>query len=338
MSATKRLAFTLVELLVVIAIIGVLVAVLLPAIQAAREGARRTTCVNNLRQIGIALNSYHAAKNTFPPGKSGRGRQDLGRGYGDIGPLPHLLPYLEESNLHARIDFKITTHNYEFENTNFEHLHTFIPTFVCPSNSWYEQDFVALYPGKRPGMTHYLGNVGSQWNMVERNSGLFDEIGPISIRMIRDGASKTAAFSELTFSDTLNAPPNRLFDSFTFEPEGMATSQTHLENLCREVYTSGGWDKRNTQIRAHWWTADFYNHTLPPNTPRCENYRQTTRFGGLPAGSYPFVVRPPTSEHPGGVNLLFIDGHVRFVPEDVEDATWRAIGTRAGSDLVIWYD
>jgi prepilin-type N-terminal cleavage/methylation domain-containing protein/prepilin-type processing-associated H-X9-DG protein len=338
MSATKLLAFTLVELLVVIAIIGVLVAILLPAIQAAREGARRVTCVNNLRQIGIALNSYHAAKRTFPPGKSGRGRVGLARGYGDIGPLPHLLPYLDESNVHARIDFKISTYNYQFENSNFEDLQTFIPTFVCPSSTWHEQDFVALHPGRRPGVTHYLGNVGSHWNMVERNSGLFDEIGPISIRMIRDGASKTAAFSEHAFSDVLNGTPNPLFDKFSFEPEGMATSQTHLESLCRNVYSSMNWNKRQTQIRSSWWTADFYNHTLPPNTPGCENYRQTTRFGGFPAGSYPFEVRPPTSEHPGGVNLLLIDGHVRFVPETVDESKWRAVGTRAGSDLVIWND
>jgi prepilin-type N-terminal cleavage/methylation domain-containing protein len=183
----NRHGFTLVELLVVIAIVGVLVALLLPAVQAARESARRSSCANNLRQIGIALQNHHAARKTFP----------MGRGT----PFPYvfsvhsyLLPFLEEQELRNLID--PTTPPLTFgANSGAKNAlaaNTLIPLFLCPSDrgSITESTF---------GPNNYVANVGSglvQAGFIKLADCVFFDGSRISMRHITDGSAFTVAFSE----------------------------------------------------------------------------------------------------------------------------------------------
>lgn len=216
--------FTLVELLVVIAIIGVLVALLLPAIQAAREAARRSNCTNNLKQFGIALQTYHNALKTFPPGGC-VGTQDPNEG--DFFATTHsmLLPYFEEASLKnlydGKKDWKFQTHVRDPDGIHSTIPGTVIPVFACPSvggENPYEDKalnliFIVAYTtdgyqeGQRYGTTNYAvcKGVTDAWCLGNNNGppvgyfnsrGMFDMNWASPIRKITDGTSNTIAMGE----------------------------------------------------------------------------------------------------------------------------------------------
>ena len=164
-----RRAFTLVELLVVIAIIGILVAILLPAVQAAREAARRMSCGNNLKQLGLALQLYHDVHKTFPPGmiagdaaKYGHDHNKAYRGFA-WGAL--ILPFLEEEALHQQIDFNIGATQWPTfpPSTNANEIlltSIVMPKFLCPSDPRSPSDLTYV-PAFNAGAASYVGNFGS---------------------------------------------------------------------------------------------------------------------------------------------------------------------------------
>jgi prepilin-type N-terminal cleavage/methylation domain-containing protein/prepilin-type processing-associated H-X9-DG protein len=325
-------AFTLVELLVAIAIIGVFVALLLPAIQSAREAAHRTQCVNNLRQIGIAMHAHHAAKGHFPPGRIGRNTElDLGHGRPEMGPLVFLLPFFEEQNVYLRGDFTIDSFNArEFLEANKDAFAATIPSFLCPSAD-YKRGHVSG-EGYVYGATHYLGNLGSKWDTVGKNNGVFFELSCVSDRMITDGMSKTVAFGEHAWADSEQAPRSPLWDRFRFTELYENKTQKDLEQRCETAYSDTTNPTVYSQATTYWWNGDdLMNHAIPPNNQTCDVGRQTTRFGGKYAGSQQFNLRPPTSQHPGGVNELFCDGHVELISDQIDQPTFQEIGTRDGS-------
>ena len=189
------------ELLVVIAIIGILIALLLPAVQAAREAARRAQCTNNLKQIGVALHNYHDSHKTLPFGAGWRtcpGGRWLGWGCPRMGTLPYILPFLEQSTVHDRIDFTIDPCDDGwmgrpdlYHSANGPAFRTRIPIFVCPSD------------GLRPTLGsrgyeqgNYKPNFGTLWNYQDKSNGPFYVISPVRLGDIKDGTSNTAAFSE----------------------------------------------------------------------------------------------------------------------------------------------
>ncbi len=202
-------AFTLIELLVVITIIGVLIALLLPAVQAAREAARRMSCSNNLKQIGLALHSYHQAIGTFPAGYisavgSGGPADDKGPGWGWAAQL---LPYLEQSGLHDRIRFdKDIT-----DPTNAAYRTTVLPLFLCPSDGGDKTFTVA---GSNPvlvGHSNYVGVFGNpeitddpgyllpESTYPERgptHQGMFYRNSGVRMADVTDGASNTLFVGE----------------------------------------------------------------------------------------------------------------------------------------------
>ena len=333
----RRRAFTLVELLLAVAIVGVLMALLLPAIQSAREAARRTQCANNLHQIGVAMHAHLAAKGHFPPGRFGRNYElDPGHGRPEMGPLVQLLPFFDESNVYVRLDFKIDGYDFlPFFMANREAFEAKIPSFLCPS-AQYDPNLPSGSFGVTWGIwgaTHYLGNQGSRWDTVGNNNGIFFELSFVSDRMITDGMSKTVAFGEHAWAENEDAPSNPLWDIFTFEPEGVCAVQQDLEQRFRNVY-SGSTDNqtnRSSQATAAWWTGQLYNHAIPPNNPTCRTPRQAQRPGEKYAGSQAFDLRPPTSQHPSGVNELFCDGHIEFISDQIDQPTFQEIGTRDGS-------
>lgn len=175
--------FTLLELLVVIAIIGVLVALLLPAVQAAREAARKATCKNNLRQIGLALHNYHDSLRTLPPGCIEWRSWNAPPTRRQFAWSAMLLPYIEQDNLHQSINW----HKPFDAPENAMAANTDVPIYVCPS----EPGFI---PGK--GLISYGGIFGEMINDREQVDGLFVNERTFSFRDVLDGLSNTLAVSE----------------------------------------------------------------------------------------------------------------------------------------------
>lgn len=322
----RRPAFTLVELLVVIAIIGILVALLLPAVQAAREAARRSQCKNNLKQLGLAVQNFAGARKRLPAGSQGT----IGGGDPDPYFSPHaqVLPYFEEGAIHDQFDFDDTTWS-----TNNYYIGAAQPTvLLCPTDPFRGK-------GADMGWTNYHANAGSWVRWAHRWDGVFgpdqpvegyDALEPLEWRHIIDGLSKTAMFAEVIngYGDnaTNSAERGRLVDCFEFggAPSGDIYAM-------RSAFEAKDWKTAAIPWGADWrWRGypwhegtvwrNWYNHLMPPNAV-CWR-----------PGSWWTLVSPATSEHSGGVNVCMCDGSVRFVTDGVEPDIWTAAGTRAGAE------
>lgn len=204
-SAVSRRGFTLIELLVVIAIIAILVALLLPAVQNAREAARRSQCQNNLKQIGIALHNYHETNNCFPPGWLGiTGNQPDVNGLNGWGWASKLLHRMDQQPLYHAIDFKVSVTNA----VNAEHILRPLPVFRCPSDSsgdtWELSDSMGT-PIATFAAANYVGNFGPDGlddclsftsGMTCQGDGVLMHNRSIRISDITDGTSSTLMVGE----------------------------------------------------------------------------------------------------------------------------------------------
>ncbi len=320
MNPTRQRGFTLIELLVVIAIIGVLVALLLPAVQSAREAARRTQCINNLKQIGLAVHLYTDAFGTFPPASQGPIYQ--------FSPLARILPYLEQSALYAALNYDIGlrgTSNGPIHPANTTATRTVVATFTCPSDGNTETVFDV---DQRP--FNYLGNAG---NGVPDDGSVIppDANGVIFISSIvrlaevRDGLSNTIAFSESIIGNGQNAPAGTLPDvDYQFVDLGNAVPP--LIRPTPANCAAGNTTYPLTGNRNHGWAVGraegaIYNHWLRPNDPAPDCIHAHIR-----------ARKAARSTHPGGVNAVFCDGHVAFLKDSVDLAVWRALATRKGGE------
>ncbi len=185
-------AFTLVELLVVVAIIGVMVGLLLPAVQSARESARRMQCSNNLKQIGLALHNYHASYDKLPFSWGGTTPPSGSPGYSAISQL---LPFMEQSALHEQIDFSVPIVHPRNDAARL----TEVGMLRCPSDLENPQR-------QAGGAINYMANVGNQHLWLDPNSqnGVFSRGRQLKLRDILDGLSNTAAFAERMLTDGNN--------------------------------------------------------------------------------------------------------------------------------------
>jgi prepilin-type N-terminal cleavage/methylation domain-containing protein/prepilin-type processing-associated H-X9-DG protein len=314
----RAAAFTLVELLVVIAIVGVLVALLLPAVQAAREASRRSSCVNNLKQLGVALQNFHSAQRRFPPGRGG--------------PAPmvfsaqaYLLPYVEEGSLEGQIDFMSAPTNLVIAgisysgNANKAAAEQVVRVLMCPTDV--AEGRVA---GSNFGGTNYVANAGSgtlNFGSLTNADGVFYIRSKIDFRKLTDGSTYTVAFSERQLGNGQPQPAASRENNQLVIWE-VNSAMPFGPTPC-EAAVSGSW---YIQRSAKWILGNYgntvYNHYYAPNSQQwdCMNLPQQ------------MALMTARSSHTGGVNVSFCDGSVRFVDQDVRLEVWRAAATRAGSE------
>jgi prepilin-type N-terminal cleavage/methylation domain-containing protein/prepilin-type processing-associated H-X9-DG protein len=307
----NRSGFTLIELLVVIAIIGVLVALLLPAVQQARESARRTQCKNNLKQIGLAMHNYHDANLCFP-----FGQVDGPKAYSAISQM---LPYFDQGNLYNQINFSVPYN----DPVNATALNAPIPMLRCPT------DPTSNLAG-RGGPTNYMANKGNGILWTEPtgpNVGFPEQNGVLYFRSrvrmgdITDGTTNTVAFSERVLADGNNGVVSPLEDVF-FSPAFPATADEAVQ-LCTAIDITNLANQFPLFMGAPWMHGQHcYLHVNVPNSRSCGF------FVALRA------TMPPSSRHTGGVHTLLCDGSVRFVSENVNLTVWRGIGSRAGGEVI----
>jgi prepilin-type N-terminal cleavage/methylation domain-containing protein len=292
--STKR-AFTLVELLVVIAIIGILVALLLPAIQAAREASRRSQCKNNLKQIGLALLNYESTHGAFPPGfiSKAAAPNDPGTGPG-WGWAAHILAQIEESTLNIDLKREITDPIHDRARV------TTFSVFRCPSDS-VEEPIFSVKNGSgaeitRVAFANYVG-VGGTHEVSEfpdTGTGLFLRNRPIRIKEITDGTSHTIMVSE----------------------------------------------RASRQSPQTTWVGAVTDAVVPPKNPTYDEEGPPvlvlTNTGEAADARVPNNVlghvEDSNSAHSYGVHVMFGDGSVQAINNDIDPTVWEALGTRAGGE------
>jgi len=301
-------AFTLVELLVVIAIIGVLVALLLPAVQAAREAARRSQCQNNLKQIGVAAQNYLSAKGTFPPGSlrdipAGRGNYEDPR----VSPHTLLLPYLEQQAIYDRIDWTVSWEN----NVHTPLRETRISLLLCPSweddRSYSKYKFNRATNGDSEYTMHYRGVAGAKGRIPPGILEVFYEIDnsqpqhgghaqngilirdhPIAPARIEDGLSNTLLMGEM-------------------------------------AWDIGEWQAWMGGLSPQWQNSMAIKNIAHP----LNSYSYNPSLGLILINDTSFG-----SEHAGrGAHFVLADGSVQYVSEDIELDILRALATRNDGDL-----
>ncbi len=315
---TRRRGFTLIELLVVIAIIGVLIALLLPAVQAAREAARRAQCVNNLKQLGIALHNYHDTVGTLPLGRTTPQQFSFS-------PLARMLPFMEQTTLQSALNFDWGWSDPQ----NSTVYTTSVSSFLCPS------DPQTAIPNQWGG-TNYRSNEGTTVAMWQGASdttnvnaalppanGLFFALTPIRLADVTDGTSNTAAFSEHIKGDFNNTVATELAD--TFWPQTYPATADEAVAQCRAMNWRDLAFQRVSDVGAPWaygyHSTTSYWHSGPPNSRSCM----------FPPSR---IMTTATSKHPGGVNVCLADGSVKFVKDTVNILAWRAVGSRNGGEVV----
>jgi len=375
--SARRMGFTLIELLVVIAIIGVLIALLLPAVQMAREAARRTQCTNKLKQIGLAVQNYHDTHQTFPSSGSYwrcAAADGVGGGFSVFG---FILPFMERSDLWQGLNTSGQGHANGCDATNMNDTvgRRKMASFLCPSDDtfnpastnsgiqdWGDSNYTANngwprqatgYNGERTGHSTTgwpAGNgfVGIHPSYVGPNLpetfwtglGARRPLGwTVKIKSIPDGLTKTAAFSEHLVNPGLTAvDPRRNIYRF-----GDGTTPLTLPAFQQQCLTTGVVlpgvtvvPSPSGQLGGSWLSqlgevGNTYQHVMPPNTRNC---RYGTSVLAQEIHSYigNNIAITPSSNHPGGVNVLLGDGSVTFFSNSVDMRLWWNLGSRDSGD------
>jgi prepilin-type N-terminal cleavage/methylation domain-containing protein/prepilin-type processing-associated H-X9-DG protein len=351
-SGRKR-GFTLIELLVVISIIAVLIALLLPAVQGAREAARRIGCVNNLKQLGLALQTYHSGHGVFPPGRI----NSYVAGQGNCwGAHAQLLPQMEQQTVYNAINFNVSP-DPDYTTTtsaaNSTGSVTVVSALLCPSDSG--PSLVQVGGGMYAGH-NYLLNVGSGYSAVQAPpagvmvpDGILFENSAVGVSAITDGTSGTVAMSESIRS--VDGAPTGVNNLTVFARTPLLgfvitgknvkgdgppiTSDADYRARCLTTSPPGFQPTRGIKWMYGAPGHSMYNHRRAPNDKGYDCR------GGLPhsdksAADWVNLSLNVTarSRHPGGANSVFCDGHVQFIKDTVQPITWRALGSRNGGEVV----
>jgi prepilin-type N-terminal cleavage/methylation domain-containing protein/prepilin-type processing-associated H-X9-DG protein len=352
----RRSGFTLIELLVVIAIIAVLIALLLPAVQAAREAARRAQCVNNLKQLGLAVHNYESANGCFPGLTSYPTAQNQSSGWSYGWPL-FIMPQMEQNALYNAFNFNAGFFNnvagVSNGAANTTVGYTQIGALICPSESlqahpvsdppaWATTSYMGNYGG--PGLLKGYSGTIIPWSDIHGGFTAGQISGLVTIATITDGTSNTALFSERLwgFQDnhvvTIGTPDGIRGLYQATDPN---TGPLAFVNACKALpgtttsVVNGSTRSNNSGYRAyvcypiHVGNIAFtaYNG---PNTVMCQSSLDASwlTYGG------PFSSLAPSSNHSGGVNVSMADGSVKFVKNSVDLSTWWAVGSRSSKEVI----
>ncbi|TWT47525.1 DUF1559 domain-containing protein [Botrimarina hoheduenensis] len=306
MKCPKRSGFTLVELLVVIAIVGILIALLLPAVQAARETARRCSCRSNLRQLGLATLNYHDTHRHLPPPKAGDAAATSDRG----GTLVVLLPYLEEAALYSGYDFEAPI----TDPVNTPITTALIATYLCPS-----MRLPTLGPqgaGQAFGPGSYLISTRTHYQAMYEPNGAFDYMVAgkpyaLGLEDITDGTSKTLLAGEINYA----------FEAI--DPVPTTEDQAAGGFAWAQGYWLRAWGHMSTpaQDDDSFFPAEREALYRLYNNQSEEDYLD------------PSSRRTFRSDHSDGVNFVLLDGSVRYLPSAAEPGVRRALVTRAGQEV-----
>ena len=345
--------FTLIELLVVIAIIAVLIALLLPAVQAAREAARRAQCVNNLKQLGLAMHNYHSANDSFPMGATLCYYPKIGyTTWNNWSAHAMMLNFMEQTPLYNAINFNLEGRGFDDASVmNSTAFNAKIATFICPSDP----------NGGRVNDNCYFGSVGTSTNAGDDvpprggtnkqppfsspTSGVFGFRLAYGLRDITDGSSNTIAFSEgqAGAATTTVTPGNMIMNAglsgmayFLSANQGANLVLADLQT-CSSKYVAS--NSGNISFgHGHDWGvggtgATLFNTIVPPNSTQYSwSACRTDCGGGCDGASMDYS--NAGSYHPGGSNFLLADGSVKYLKGSIAMQTYWALGTRSGGEVV----
>ncbi|AGA27899.1 DUF1559 domain-containing protein [Singulisphaera acidiphila] len=337
---SRKSGFTLIELLVVIAIIAVLIALLLPAVQAAREAARRTQCVNNLKQIGLATHNYISTNDVFPPGAM---RDGFGTTSNGMSWRPMILAHMEANNQYNAINFSVPiTQNGAVLATIW---YTSIASFLCPSDGMGQSPtgFVpyrgpngstSITPAPfRPGttsgqlvpVTNYLMSFGDNYailplsgaNPWETAAGTVPQIGFNGYWGTNNGGGTMRGFSDYTTG-------------------GVATMASVTDGTSNTIFVGEGLPDEDANNDFYSFTGAAAGTTIPINWKTTERDTACVDAWGSTNWKcrFSYAARGFKSRHPGGANFVFADGSVHFVKNSINRVTYAALGSRNGGEVI----
>jgi len=366
----RHKGFTLIELLVVIAIIAVLISLLLPAVQSAREAARRAQCVNNLKQIGLAFHNYESTNGAFPmttilvPAPTGAPGTWIYES--SWSSFARSAPFLEQNAFYTSINFNLTYS--AAPNTTVSIMP--LSFLYCPSDPGSHIDDSSL--GNTGYATTSYGVIAGDWYVYQTNWGATNSQGPMSksmfgpnysrsISMISDGTSNTLMAAEgyighSQFRSCMSAGTSPSAASVgTFTPTNVpapgADSAAALLSLVGSCSTASGKIKAGGPLSHTRWTNGgvYYSGVTTAMTPNhgVKAISRATGFsnGGKTVevdwdsvdendGGPTYMSNSASSYHPGGVNTVFAYGSVRFIKNSISAVTWRALGTMNGGEVI----
>jgi prepilin-type N-terminal cleavage/methylation domain-containing protein len=337
--------FTLVELLVVITIIGILVGLLLPAVQAARESARRLQCANNLKQLGLALHQHHASRRTFPVGVNFNKPSDncavaaSGRSFWTF----HVLTYVEQQSVFELINPSQWASQAGSVDANTKQaFQTTITVFRCPSDTHVPVTYQSPWTWDKFTRSNYVGCFSPHGFVVEPEA----SVGCLSQDSMNGGQRTTANPTVLNASPLTTKPGRALFNYYGVSRSTASvkdgTSQTVAisESISGNTPTGAG---SPLDFRGTWWIDQgvAYSHYRTPNSPQADPYHgsYTSTKAGLPnlqatAGGWPALMPAARSQHPGGVGTVYVDGSVHFTSQFIASNVWTALGSINGGEVL----
>jgi prepilin-type N-terminal cleavage/methylation domain-containing protein/prepilin-type processing-associated H-X9-DG protein len=343
--------FTLIELLVVMTVIGILIALIIPAVQVARESARRAQCVGNLKQIALAVMQYQGVNGKLP----------MGEMPGDFSPQVAILPYIEQNIIYSSINFIVLNQtgfgSGDREPTWLDAIsitagQARIPMYVCPTEMHTASPDPAWTKGQ-PSFwaSNYAWNSGTWWPRTHSWDGVFGRsfrigsrisappdppLGAIDLSACTDGTSQTLMLSEVA-NGPIDPSAARTPVSECYQADiGLDRSVDQVLNSCNAVNWKDGpipwgiW-----RFKGYPWTngslwRNWFNTLRTPNQTCCVD----GAFTPINDQYWWFMVKPASSYHPGVVNAAMLDGSVRACKETVSREIWMALSTRAGGEVV----